>query len=155
MKTIFFDDHTIKKINYSIEDSFYDLKNQKFILNNLTSDSSHNIFVTREIKKKYNSYISQDKLKNKYDKKQHISYQQLIHKLQESQLKCHYCTKNLYLVYKKKAEPYQWSLERFNNNLGHYFENTCISCLKCNLQRRNSNHEYFKYSKNLNIQKTN
>jgi len=45
----------------------------------------------------------------------------------------------------------QWSLERLNNNIGHYSNNTCISCLRCNLQRRNDNHEYFKFSKQLNI----
>jgi hypothetical protein len=39
----------------------------------------------------------------------------------------------------------------FDNNIGHYESNTCISCLKCNLQRRTDNYEYFKNGKQLKI----
>ena len=73
--------------------------------------------------------------------------------LYESNLKCYYCNTDICLIYKNKNEKNQWSLERFNNNLGHYASNTCISCLKCNLQRRNDNHEYFKMSKNFVVTK--
>ena len=27
-----------------------------------------------------------------------------------------------------------WTLDRINNDLSHTNDNTCISCLKCNLQ---------------------
>ena len=106
-----------------------------------------------EIKKKLYSYKSQDKIKGKYDEEQFITYDELIQKLCESNLICYYCNKDLYITNRTKKEPYQWSLERFDNNLGHYNSNTCISCLKCNLQRRTDNHEYFKMSKNMKISK--
>ena len=57
------------------------------------------------------------------------------------------------LIHKNKKEYLQWSLERFDNNLGHYNSNTCISCLGCNLQRRTDNHEYFKAGKQFSIKK--
>ena len=95
----------------------------------------------------------QDKKKNRYDESQHITYDELLKKIYESELKCYYCKKDLILMYKNKNEKNQWSLERFDNNLGHYESNTCISCLGCNLQRRNENHEYFKQSKQLKVTK--
>ena len=109
--------------------------------------------IISEIKKKLYSYKSQDKIKGKYDEEQFITYDELIRKLCDSNLICYYCNKDLYITNRTKKEPYQWSLERFDNNLGHYNSNTCISCLKCNLQRRTDNHEYFKMSKNMKISK--
>jgi hypothetical protein len=107
----------------------------------------------KEIKKKHSSYKSQDKLKNKYDKLQHITLSQLIHKLIECKLKCYYCNKDLVILYNKKKEQHQWTLERLNNNIGHYNDNTCIACLKCNLGRRTDNHEYYKKGKTMILEK--
>ena len=59
--------------------------------------------------------------------------------------------KEIVILYNKKRESLQWTLERFNNDIGHYDSNTCIACLKCNLQRRTDNHEYFKQGKQLKI----
>ena len=107
----------------------------------------------KEIKKKHSSYKSQDKQKNKYDKLQHITLSQLIHKLIECKLKCYYCNKDLLILYNKKKEQHQWTLERLNNNIGHYNDNTCIACLKCNLGRRTDNHEYYKKGKTMILEK--
>lgn len=107
----------------------------------------------KEIKKKHSSYKSQDKQKNKYDKLQHITLSQLIHKLIECKLKCYYCNKDLVILYNKKKEQQQWTLERLNNNIGHYNDNTCIACLKCNLGRRTDNHEYYKKGKTMILEK--
>jgi len=107
----------------------------------------------KEIKKKHSSYKSQDKQKHKYDIEQHITMSQLIDKLRTSQLKCYYCSKEVMLLYNKKKEQLQWTLERLNNNLGHYTDNTCISCLKCNLGRRTDNHEYYKKGKTMILEK--
>ena len=110
-------------------------------------------FIMTELKKKYSSYKSQDKLKSKFDSEQHISFDELIDKLYDSQLKCYYCMRNLKLVSNKKLDKSCWSLERLDNNLGHYGTNTCISCVGCNLQRRTDNYEYFKMSKQLKVMK--
>ena len=105
----------------------------------------------KEIKKKLNSYKSQDKQKNKYDEAKMITYNQIIKKLYDCQLKCYYCECNVVVLFNKKRESIQWTLERLDNNIGHYDTNTCISCLKCNLQRRTDNYEYFKNGKQLKI----
>lgn len=157
MKKILFDNPYEKKnINlsnlniYNIESQFEHLNN---IINNV--DCSNSTLILRDIKTKYNSYKYQDIKKKKYNPEKHITFDELVDKLRESKLNCYYCKSSLFLLYKKKKEPLQWSLERFDNNIGHYKDNTCISCLKCNLQRRTDNHEYFKLSKNLNIKKLN
>jgi hypothetical protein len=158
MKQICFNPNNYKNTqNELVNDEYFNIENQlnylvRFVKNDL-SDVSLNKIMKREIGKKMSSYKSQDKKNGKFDELQHISYEQLLGKLKSCELKCYYCNSNMFLLYKKRGEPMQWSLERFNNNLGHYYSNTCISCLKCNLQRRTSNHEYFKYSKNLSITK--
>lgn len=47
----------------------------------------------------------------------------------------------------------KWSLERINNTLGHYQSNCVVACLKCNITRRRKNHQHFKFTKNLVIEK--
>lgn len=105
----------------------------------------------KEIKKKLNSYKAQDKQKNKFDEEKMITYNQIIKKLYDCQLKCFYCECNVVILFNKKRESIQWTLERLDNNIGHYETNTCISCLKCNLQRRTDNYEYFKQGKQFKI----
>ena len=46
-----------------------------------------------------------------------------------------------------------WTLDRIDNDLSHTNNNTCISCLKCNLQKRRRSHEKFKFTKQLKIEK--
>jgi hypothetical protein len=107
----------------------------------------------RDIRKKHSSYKSQDKQKHKYDHDQHITLDEIIDKLIYSQMKCYYCNRDLLITYHKKKDGLQWTLERLNNNLGHYKDNTCIACLKCNLGRRTDNHEYYKKGKTMILQK--
>ncbi len=107
----------------------------------------------KEIKKKHSSYKSQDKQKHKYDEEKHITLPELIQKLLDCRLKCYYCNKDMMLLYNKKKEQQQWTLERLNNHIGHYNQNTCIACLKCNLGRRTENHEYYKKGKTMILEK--
>ena len=48
----------------------------------------------------------------------------------------------------------QWTLDRLDNNKGHCFENVVICCLKCNLKRRTTDDEKFKFTKQMRIVKT-
>lgn len=153
-KIIDYDDPFTRK-NLSNDESLYDnSKHVEFVSLLKNGDSFEgDKFIRQSIKNKISSYKSQDKKSKKYDENQFITYDQLIQKLSDCSLVCYYCGITTLLVYKSKKETKQWSLERLNNNLGHYESNTCISCLKCNLERRNSNHEYFKFSKRLCVQK--
>jgi hypothetical protein len=107
--------------------------------------------MTKVLKQKFSSYKSQDKQSHKFDPSQHITYEQMIEKIYVSKLKCYYCCCDLSIIYNRKRLKSQWTLERLNNNLGHYDTNTCICCLDCNLKRRTENHEYFKKSKQIII----
>ena len=124
-----------------------DMNNLKQINDKINKD------IITVLKQKYSSYKSQDKQSHKYDAEQHITYDQMIEKLFLSKLKCYYCDCNLSILYNKKRLKSQWTLERLDNNLGHYTSNTCISCLDCNLRRRTDNYEYFKQSKQTKIVK--
>jgi hypothetical protein len=149
MKNIILRDTTQRKVQQTI------VENPLEILENIVQDKIDDTTETclREIKKKHSGYKSQDKLKHKYDTLQHITFQELIEKMISCKLKCYYCNQDLLLLYNKKKEGSQWTLERLNNNLGHYKDNTCISCLKCNLGRRTENHEYYKKGKTMILQK--
>jgi hypothetical protein len=153
MKSIVFNDTTIKKNNYN--DDLYDLFIHKEWINKLyhQEEFDQTKIVIHELKLKFNSYKYQDKHKHKFDIDQHITLNQIISKLYNCQLKCYYCNTDLFLFHSKKRIHNQWSLERLNNNLGHYDSNTCIACLKCNLQRRTDNYEYFKQGKSIMIEK--
>jgi hypothetical protein len=149
MKNIILIDTTQRKIQQPI------LENPMIILEHIYQNKvdEHTESCLLEIKKKHSGYKSQDKQKHKYDAEQHITFTELIEKLIESKLQCYYCNKNMLLLYNKKKDGLQWTLERLNNNLGHYKNNTCISCLKCNLGRRTENHEYYKKGKTMILEK--
>jgi len=149
MKNIILRDTTQRKIQQCLDfNQFVVLKNIQENRMNPTED-----LCLKEIRKKHSGYKSQDKLKHKYDEEQHITLDELIDKMIESNLKCYYCNKDVVILYNKKKESLQWTLERLNNNIGHYKENTCISCLKCNLGRRTENYEYYKKGKTMILQK--
>jgi hypothetical protein len=152
-KSVDFTDTSIKKQVYV--HSLYELINHKLWVQKLVN---HEPFeerdtVLREIRRKLNSYKSQDKLKHKFNKDEHVSLGDVLRMMDESKLTCYYCKRDLCIFHSKKRVGHQWSLERLNNNLGHYTTNTCISCLQCNLQRRTDNYEYFKLGKSMVVNK--
>lgn len=161
MKKIVFDDPLARKnigvtnMNETEQTELLSAQLQKNYIHNLRFgiDFSFNKIISQEIRRKLSSYKSQDRRKGKYDPEQHITYEDLVEMLYDSKLQCYYCRRDVYLTYRNKGEKAQWSLERFDNNIGHYKTNTCISCLQCNLQRRTDNHEYFKFSKNMSVKK--
>jgi len=103
------------------------------------------------IRRKLTSYQAQDKKKNKYDATSFITYEQLTELLVSSRMKCHYCRHQVQIFYKYLREPYQWTLDRIDNSLGHNTQNVVMSCLQCNLQRRTQNKKKFLYSKQMRI----
>jgi hypothetical protein len=126
-----FNDTIINDINNDeLQKYFLEEKSCKKILNN-------------EINKKLSNYKQQDNKKKIYNEDFFINYIQVIQKLNDCNLKCHYCNEELFIIYDINREVYQWTLDRINNNIGHTNENTIISCLKCNLKRKNQNKNKF------------
>ena len=77
----------------------------------------------------------------------------MVQKLVESKLKCYYCKSEMTLIYEKVRQMNQWTLDRIDNSLGHNGDNVLISCLECNLKRRNTSKDKFLFTKQLNIKK--
>ena len=141
MKQIKFDNPFSKKKVYNVDINQIECIETLYLKGETTPD------ICNVLKQKFNAYKSQDKKSHKFDIEQHITYEEMIEKLYLSKLKCYYCVCDINILYNVKRQKNQWTLERLNNNLGHYATNTCICCLSCNLKRRTENHEYFKKSK--------
>ena len=113
-------------------------------------DENTSLFLS-ELNHKIQGYKGQDMKKDIQVKI--INLEDVLTKLVGSQLTCGYCSKPVYVLYKNVRDPMQWTLDRIDNSLGHTCENTCIACLKCNLQRRVMNAEKFSFTKKLKIER--
>jgi hypothetical protein len=144
----------LKESSKKIDESLFDINKQISLINKiyLEEDDDFKSILLRELDQKINSYKHQD-IEKSLEIDNLITSQQLIEKLVASKLRCYYCKHQILLLYKHQREDYQWSLDRINNSIGHSSENTLISCLKCNLQRRCQISEAFKFTKQLKINK--
>lgn len=158
----------IKKINFTkkteerknsknINNDVFDVDKHLEMLKKLTSDITFDgdKDIVKSLKQKLNSYKTQDKKKDRFDKETFIKYSELLNKLIESEMKCKYCECTTLLMYANKREPKQWTLDRIDNSIGHSNPNTIISCLKCNLERRCKNDKKFLFSKQMRLIKKN
>ena len=109
--------------------------------------------IEREIEKKIQGYKQQDIKKTIYNENLIIKLEDVIEKLLIAKLKCFYCYKEIFVIYKNVRDNMQWTLDRKDNELCHSKENTLISCLKCNLQRRVTDVDKFTFTKHLRIKK--
>ena len=107
--------------------------------------------IKTHLKSKLNGYKNQDIKKKRYDKDKNISYDELIEKLVISKLLCYYCRCKCLLISNEKRDSLQWTLDRINNDIGHFNDNVVICCLNCNLQKRRRNDEHFKFLKQMKI----
>jgi len=114
-----------------------------------TFDGAKDILL--ELKKKLSGYKAQDINKKLFTKMNFIKITELKEKLVLSKLVCCYCKLPMLLMYDKPREAMQWTLDRINNDQGHNNNNVVIACLKCNLKRRTTNSEKFKFTKQMKI----
>jgi hypothetical protein len=121
------------------------------MLSNKTNDNPTVMLVKKQISSKLNNYKQQDVIKKVYDERKIINLEEAISKLQESGLKCLYCNEEVYLLYKLVREMKQWTLDRIDNDIGHFHDNVVISCLDCNLKRRKKSSNAFLFTKQMNI----
>jgi hypothetical protein len=107
--------------------------------------------IISQIKTKLSSYKQQDILKKLLNEEKFITFNKTIDLLVKSDLKCHYCSEFMNVVYEIVRMNKQWSLDRIDNNQGHNDGNLVISCLACNLKRRRVNKDDFFMTKNMKI----
>ena len=131
---------------------------QLLILNEIKHSFENNGKLTKEsglakseIERKLNSYKHQDIEKNILEESKLIGFEKTIEKLLECEMNCHYCKKEMYVLYEHVRENSQWTLDRIDNDVGHNNDNVVISCLECNLKRRRQSKDLFFFTKNLKI----
>jgi hypothetical protein len=106
------------------------------------------------IAKKLRGYKSQDEKWNIYSDYHFITQERVLEMLNECKYTCYYCQCTLKQEYTAR-DPQQWTLDRMDNTMGHNKDNVLISCLSCNLKRRNRSVKKFLFTKQLVIQKLN
>jgi hypothetical protein len=143
----------IESEKWTFSEEHYKYENQlkmiQDISNNITNDVSK--IAIQEINKKIYSYKQQDNLKKRYDEKNFLTFESVVNKMMECELKCRYCTKEMNVLYDISREMTQWSVDRIDNDLGHNISNFHLACLDCNLKRRRRTDEKFLFTKQLNI----
>lgn len=139
-----------------LDDQFLSYDKQKTMLNQffLEGICENDKLLKREIERKINGYKNQDIEKNIYNELLLISLEDTISKLVASKLLCYYCKKQILVLYKNVRDPLQWTLDRIDNDLCHSNDNTVVSCLHCNLQRRTRDMNKFLFTKQLKIKKS-
>jgi hypothetical protein len=119
------------------------------------NNSALRTIMKEQIKKKLASYRRQDSIHDSRKIISALSEQHTYELLDKSELLCHYCSMPIMVVYRNVRYEYQWSLDRIDNTRGHDLENVVISCLKCNLARRNIRQELFENTKKFTVSKQN
>ena len=113
----------------------------------------HMNLIKKILLKKLKGYMYQDKKKCVFSPKKFITFDKMIERLVESQLRCFYCNCDLTMVYDDCRQNNQWTLDRIDNTCGHNIDNVLISCLECNLKRRDMDKDKFYFTQNLQIKK--
>ena len=120
----------------------------------LNKDFPEKNTILKELKKKLQGYLAQDKKKNRpYDAEKYINMEKLLPLLVASKLRCRYCKYGVMMLYNNVREPLQWTLDRIDNSKPHNRDNVVIACLKCNLERRRRSDTKFLMSKQMKIRK--
>ena len=145
---------------WSFSNDFFEYNNQFKLVNDILNKqtNSENIeslnvkkIMIQEITKKISGYKQQDIIKKKLDSQNFITFESVIEKMIECELKCRYCNEYMNILYDIKREAKQWSVDRIDNDLGHNINNFHLACLDCNLKRRRRTDEKFLFTKQLNI----
>lgn len=158
-----------KKINYEKEKKMrvetktwglsedelsYQTQINMLMTDNFINNEHNNTYISKlisHIKTKLYCYKQQDILKKMLNETEFVSFEETIDVLKKSNMKCCYCSNEVYILYERVRELKQWSLDRINNDIGHNKGNLVIACLDCNLKRRRTNKDAFMFTKNMVI----
>ena len=88
-----------------------------------------------------------------YDENKFLTFETVIQKLLDCQLKCYYCKAELKVLYDISRQMTQWSVDRIDNDKGHNNDNFYIACLECNLKRRRRSDDKFLFTKQMKLVK--
>lgn len=145
--------------NWKFDKDNYLYENQLKFINNIKKNNMNPIdymtkLVLQQINRKIYGYKQQDLIKKKFNEECFISIDTIIDKIISCELKCYYCSCELFVLYDVSRETKQWSVDRIDNDLGHNKDNFHIACLECNLKRRCRTDSKYLFTKQLKIIKT-
>jgi hypothetical protein len=148
----------VQSEKWSFSDEYFEHSTQIKMINGIFNNNYINYddvskIAIQEINRKISSYKQQDSLKKRYDETKFLTFQSIINKMIECELKCRYCSFEMNVLYDISREMHQWSVDRVDNDLGHNIDNYHLACLDCNLKRRRRTDEKFLFTKQLNIVK--
>ena len=163
-----FNDHIIEYLHQidSVSDSVFDSidmnkdmnkdkdkdkkeEEKKEIIKNVILTNQIKDEIIKNIHTKMSGYKNQDIKKKVFDHKLFVTQDNIIQLIIKQELKCFYCNLACLFFHKFVREKTQWTLDRIDNSKGHYSDNVILSCLKCNLTRRNQDKNKFYQGKNL------
>ena len=143
-------------VDMSNNTSLFQFENQLDILVSLHNNGckafdNQSSVVIQELERKINGYKQQDILKKVFEPIKMITLQNIIEELVKIECKCYYCHEPMLILYEHVRENKQWTVDRIDNDIGHYIDNYVFACLECNLKRRRTDTNKFLFTKNLNI----
>lgn len=150
----------VESEKWAFSDEYYQHDKQLELLNTVlrnircsSEKSSDDVIKTviQQIHNKITGYKQQDNLKKMFDETQFVTFENIVERLVDSEIKCYYCKKEMMVLYDISREMTQWSIDRIDNDKGHNIDNYHLSCLDCNLKRRRRTDEKFRFTKQLNL----
>ena len=144
MKKVLNEPTEIKKRNISQSWDFsYD--DQLTLINNLDEEETDSATkaIFNEINKKISGYKQQDLKKGVFEQDLFIDIYYVVSTMRDCELRCHYCSTEMLVLYDTVRENNQWTIDRIDNDKGHTIDNCHLTCLKCNLKRRRTDDEKF------------
>ena len=142
-------------INYTEEENLYFLSCLDDVDKFKENDIQSYKLLSKNMSIKRSGYKVQDIKKKIFIEKEFISGEEILNLMKNCKLNCYYCNLTCLLFYKFVRDPKQWTLDRIDNSIGHNVSNVVISCLKCNLKRRNKDKDKFFQGSNFNLIKLN
>ena len=149
----------VQSEKWSFSDEQFEYSNQIKMIKEIFNNNFNFIdditkIVVQQINNKIYGYKQQDKLKKKYEENNFLTFESVINKMIDCELKCRYCKNVMNVLYDISREMKQWSVDRIDNDVGHNIDNYHLACLDCNLKRRRRTDEKFLFTKQLNIVKS-
>ena len=140
---------------WTFSEEHYKYENQLIMINDISNNIINEIskIAIQQINKKIYGYKQQDNIKKLFNENNFLTFESVINKMIECELKCRYCKKEMDVLYDISREKTKWSVDRIYNDKGHNIDNFHLACLDCNLKRRRRTDEKFLFTKQLNIVK--
>jgi hypothetical protein len=140
---------------WNLQKEYYQVDYQLKFLNEIVAgdlerSEIHNLIIS-QLENKLSGYKHQDVIKKLNDDSKLIKLNEALNKLISCNLKCFYCKHDLHVLYEISREMSQWTLDRIDNDKGHFTDNVEIACLECNLKRKKQNSEKFLFTKQMKI----